>query len=217
MQRLKLQTERIERWREAFCDDTTGIHKMVQDLLWNYAAFQTTAQIVRLANELQDGEYPINQMLFNLIREGYWTSLTLGTRRLLDKGPLKGSKGVYSIRSVVKDVKACHHRLNREKYVEMVHHTEYDTQNLLREMDKELAATNGPVWGNPEIMKSNYAHQCFDELSGVAPPDRSRDDLIDLVIFDKIEARLVALESITDHVDTHVAHAGNMESRVRSC
>ncbi|WP_442879873.1 AbiU2 domain-containing protein [Aurantimonas sp. E1-2-R+4] len=88
MQRSKQQIERIARWREAFCDDTTGIHKTVQDLLWNYAAFRTTVKILRLANERRDERAPLNQMLFNLISEGYWSSLLLGTRRLLDKAPL---------------------------------------------------------------------------------------------------------------------------------
>ncbi len=31
--------ERIARWRDAFRDDTTGIHKTLDDLVWNYAAF----------------------------------------------------------------------------------------------------------------------------------------------------------------------------------
>ena len=115
MQKLKHQIERIERWREAFCDDTTGIQKSVQDLLWNYAAFLTTVQIVRLANKRRDENANLNQMLFNMISEGYWSSLLLGTRRLLDNTALKGEAGVYSIRAVVKDVEACKGWLNRAR------------------------------------------------------------------------------------------------------
>lgn len=210
---MKHQTERIERWREAFCDDTTGIRKTVEDLLWNYAAFQTTVQIVRASNERQDCGMPLNQMLFNLISEGYWSSLLLGTRRLLDKHPVKGPKGVYSIRSVVKDVEDCRCWLSRRIYVEMVHHAEYDTEQLLQEMNKKLTAAKGPVWGDPKISKSKTAHRYFDALSGVSPPDRSPDDLISPTIFAKIEARLAALDKIGEHVSSHVAHAGNKESR----
>ncbi len=207
MQKLEDQIERIKRWQEAFRDDTTGIHKTVQDLLWNYAAFQTTVQIIHLASERQDEGAALNQMLFNLIREGYWSSLLLGTRRLLDNHALKGPKGVYSIRSVVNDVKGSRGWLNRKIYVEKVHRAEYG------ELDNELASKNGPAWVIRERNKSDAAHRCFDELCGKAPPDRASDDLIDPAIFVRIETRLASLDKITKHVNTHVAHSGNKESR----
>ena len=37
----KLMTQHdqhIAAWRDAFRDETTGIHRTIQDLLWNYAA-----------------------------------------------------------------------------------------------------------------------------------------------------------------------------------
>lgn len=213
MQKLEGQIERIRRWREAFNDDTTGIHKTVQDLLWNYAAFQTTVQIVRLASEQQDEGATPNQMLFNLICEGYWSNLLLGTRRLLDNDALKGPKGVYSIRSVVKDVEVSRGWLNRKMYVEKVQNAEYDNMRLRLETDRDLATANVPVWTSNELGLSDAAHKYFDELSGVAPPNRSSDDLIDPAIFIKIEARLASLDKIADHATTHVAHSGNEESR----
>ncbi len=213
MQKLKHRIERIKRWREAFCDDTTGILKSVQDLLWNYAAFQTTVEIVRLASKRRDENANLNQMLFNMISEGYWSSLLLGTRRLLDNRALKGESGVYSIRAVVKDVEDCRCWLNREIYVEHVHGAEYDIKRLHEEHDKKLATNEGPVWASRDLIDSERAHKCFDELSGVTPPDRCRSDLIDPAIFAKFKARLAGLEGIVDHVNTHVAHAGNKESR----
>lgn len=215
MQRSKQQIERIARWREAFCDDATGIHKTVQDLLWNYAAFRTTVKIVRLANERRGEKAPLNQMLFNLISEGYWSSLLLGTRRLLDKAPLSGPMGVYSIRSVVNDVEASRGWLSRKLYVEKVQHAEYDIEGLRQEEhEKRVAAKGGVVWGNPELIRSDAAHRDFDTLSDVSPSHRSPDDLIDPAIFARIETRLTALDRIAEHVSTHVAHAGNKESRV---
>ncbi len=213
MQKLEGQIERIKRWQEAFRDDTTGIHTTVQDLLWNYAAFQTTVQIVHLASERQDEGATLNQMLFNLIHEGYRSSMLLGTRRLLDKHALKGPKGVYSIRSVVNDVKESRGWLNRKIYVENVHGAEYDNKRLRLEMDRDLASGNGPVWESRELIKSDDAHRCFDELCGKAPLDRASDDLVDPAIFVRIEARLASLDKIANYATTHVAHSGNEESR----
>lgn len=213
MEKLKGQIERIKRWQEAFRDETTGIRATVQDLLWSYAAFQTTVQIVHLASERQDEGATLNQMLFNLIREGYWSSLLIGARRLLDNHALKGPQGVYSIRSVVSDVRASRSWLNRKIYVENVHEAEYDNKRLRLEMDKELAARKGAVWASRELNNSDAAHRCFDELSGKAPSERSSDDLIDLAVFDRIEARLASLDKLADHATTHLAHSGNLESR----
>lgn len=213
VQKLNSHIERIERWREAFSDGTTGIHGAVYDLIQKYTAFQTTVRIVRLAEKRQDRERVLNHMLFDLISEGYWSSLLLGTRRLLDGGALKGSMGVYSIRSVVRDVEASRPWLNRKVYVGRVHRAPYDIEQLQQEMNRTLTASKGPQWVDDKLHYSDIAHRYFDALSGVAPPDRRLDDLIDPAVFARIEARLKALDRIVDHVNTHVAHAGNRESR----
>jgi len=206
--------QRIAAWRDAFQDETTGIHRTIQDLLWNYAAFRTTVRIVRLANEKGGARPPLNQMIFNVVSEGFWSGLLLGTRRLLDKAPINGPKGVYSIRSVVSDVGASRGWLNRQIYVEKVLNAPYDLDRLLQEQHDSLVAAKGrPVWGDPELMKSEAAHRHFDVLSGVSPSERSPGDLISPTVLAKIEARLADLDRIAEHVSSHVAHAGNKQSR----
>jgi hypothetical protein len=206
--------QRIAAWRDAFTDDRTGIHRTIQDLPWNYAAFRTTVRIVRLANDTRGARVPLNHMIFNLAAEGFWSSLLLGTRRLLDRGNIQGMKGVYSIRSVVKDVEACQPWLNRRVYVEQVLRAQYDLERLHQEQHEALIAAKGhPVWGDPDLIKSEAAHRHFDSLSGVLPTQRSSIDLISPATFMRIEARLVELDRIADHVSSHVAHAGIKQSR----
>ncbi|MER9057026.1 hypothetical protein [Mesorhizobium sp. M0910] len=157
-------------------------------------------------------------MLFNLISEGYWSSLLLGTRRLLDKAPLNGPKGVYSIRSVVKDVETSREWLTRRIYVEKVLDAHYDLDRLRREQHEKLtAAKGGVIWGDPELMKSEAAHRHFDTLSGVSHLARSPDDLVDPAIFTRIEARLAALDAIAVHVSTHVAMPATRRAALTSC
>ncbi|MEO9336772.1 hypothetical protein ABFT80_04975 [Mesorhizobium sp. SB112] len=206
--------QRIAMWRDAFADKRTGIHQTIQDLLWNYAAFRTTVRIVRLANDARGARPPLNQMIFNMVSEGFWSGLLLGTRRLLDRGPLSGPKGVYSIRSVIKDVEACQSWLNRRVYVEQVLGAHYDLERLQQEEHEALsAAKGGVVWGSPDLVRSDAAHRHFDFLSGVAPSSRSEGDLMLPAVFARIEARLVDLDRIAEHVSSHVAHAGNKQSR----
>ncbi|CDN94488.1 hypothetical protein SAMN05892877_104354 [Rhizobium subbaraonis] len=208
------QTEQIATWKQAFRDETTGIHKTVRDLIWNYAAFRTTIRIVRLANEKREEHPRLNQMLFDLISDGYWSSLLVGIRRLLDKGPIKGPKGVYSIRSVVKDVEQSRPWLTRRKYIEEVLEARYDLTPMLEEQHQRLIAAKGAAtWGDPDLFRSEIAHEQFDFLSGVLPTDRRADDLIDPAVLARIEKRLASLDTIGDHVNSHLAHAGNHESR----
>ena len=206
--------QHIAAWRDAFRDETTGIHRTIQDLLWNYAAFRTTVRIVQLAGEKTDTRPPLNQMMFNLVSQGYWSSLLLGTRRLLDKAPINGPKGVYSIRSVVRDVKESQRWLNRRIYVEKVRGAQYDLDRLRQEEYNCVAAANKPaMWIGTESMVSEAAHHHFDTLSGVSPIERNPSDLISDAIFKKIESRLSNLDRITDYTSSHVAHAGNRQSR----
>lgn len=210
-QQLKL---RIDTWREAFNDETTGILRTVNDLLWNYAAFRTAIRIVFLANKNRHEKPPINQMMFDLIASGYWSSLLLGVRRLLDKGHLKGDQGVYSIRAVLNDIKASRTKLSRRVYVEVLRDCRYDLTKLEEEQRETLKAAKGkPVWGDPALTQSQTAHQHFDFLSGISADNRSPNDLISEDIFERLESRLVALNRISDHVSSHLAHAGNRESR----
>jgi len=205
---------RIETWREAFRDETTGIQKTVDDLLWNYAAFRTAIRVVFLANQKGGNRPPINQMMFDLIANGYWSSLLLGVRRLLDKGQLKGDQGVYSIRAVLNDIMACRAKLTRRVYVEVLHDCRYDLVKLEAEHWNTLKAANGrAVWVDRSLSLSQTAHQQFDFLSQTTADSRSPDDRISVDIFNRLEARLAALDKISEHVSSHLAHAGNRESR----
>lgn len=208
---------RIKRWREAFVDDVTGIQKTLDDMLWHYAAFRTALRIVALANKRRDSTQPLNEMLFGLIAEGYWSSLFFGIRRLLDgSSGIKGERGVYSLRSVLRDIQACRERITRRVYVEWVCEEQYDVEDLrqLHEQRLQVAAReHRAVWVDRRIPNSEYAHLYFDFLSGVPQTGRSAGDLIDVAFFSKIETRLSALDSIADFVGSHLAHAGNNESR----
>jgi hypothetical protein len=208
---------RIDRWRDAFRDKTTGIHRTLDDLIWKYAAFRTAIRIVKLANDKRSTEPQINQMLFELISDGYWSSLLLGIRRLLDSSSgLNGKRGVYSLRSVISDIEACRSQITRRVYVEWVCDAEYDLDRLRDENDAALRAAaraGKTIWRDPALTKSAASHAQFDILSGVVEPNRQADDLIDASILSRVEVRLAKLDTIAEYVSSHVAHAGNSESR----
>jgi hypothetical protein len=208
---------RINRWRDAFRDDTTGIHRTLDDLIWKYAAFRTAIRIVKLAEAKRTGEPQLNQMLFDLIADGYWANFLLGIRRLLDgSSALNGKRGVYSLRSVIKDIEVCRSQITRRVYVEWVCDADFDPARLRTEHDAALRAAareRKGVWTDPALRKSAASHSQFDVLSGVLEADRQANDVIDGAIFLRVEARLAKLDVIADYVSSHIAHAGNTESR----
>jgi hypothetical protein len=206
---------RIERWRDAFRDNTTGINKTMHDLVWYYAAFRTALKIVNLSTEKGDQGPPLNEMMFDLVQTGYWSSLLIGVRRLLDaSSALNGKRGVYSLRSVIRDIEASRSLITRRVYVEWVCGAQYDVDRLRKQHWETLHAADGKaVWGDPELPKSEWSHRYFDRLSGVSPDERAPDDLIDARTFTLLEARLARLDSIAEYVSSHVVHAGNVESR----
>ncbi|MCR6634738.1 hypothetical protein [Devosia sp.] len=212
---------RLADWKSAFKDEVTGIQTIMDDMLWDYAAFRTAISIVYLANQRQRANNPqddaatLNQMLFNLLAKGYWSSLLLGARKLLDDGPIRGPRGVNSLRAILSDIKAVQPKLTRRVYVEKLRMARYDLEKLQQVNWETLKAANGmPIWGDPALMQSDFAHRDFDYLSGVKPADRTELDLIDPMVFDLFESRLAQLDEISEHTSTHIAHAGNAESRL---
>jgi hypothetical protein len=210
---------KISAWQKAFKDERSGITKSVDDLIWRYATFRTAIRIVRYSNERGDGGIPLNQMIFDMMADGYWQSLLIGTRRLIDPASLSGPDGVYSIRSVLRDVSDIRHKITRKVFIEEVKGLPYDISDLAHHHAEELrrASRENPpraIWGDPRLTMYQYAQHDFDFLSGKAPADRNKNDLIRPEVFESIERRLVVLDPIYRHVNKHLAHAANEQSRL---
>ena len=206
--------DRISLWRQAFQDHEVGINNSIAEMLWDYAAFNSILSAIRISNQDREKRLPINGMLFEMISNGYWSKLLMGIRRLLDRASLNGARGVYSLRSVVGDVQSCRGCLTREVYVEWICGARYNIDDLREEHERKLRSANGaPIWRDRDIIKHEWSHKYFDELSGVSESERTSSDSIDAAIFSRLEQRLSRLDVIAEHVNSHIAHAGNLASR----
>lgn len=204
---------RIESWRTAFSDETTGIHRTLDDLIWQYACFRVVIRIVYIANQKRDPDHhPLNKMVFDMIAGGYWARLLIAIRRLLDPLAIGGERGVYSLRSVIKDIETCAHKITRRIYVEAIWDADYDVQALEAAHWEELRKHTF-VWGDRRLTNSRMAHEHFDFLSGTTSENRSEGDILNVGFLQRAEARLARLDSIKDHVTVHLAHSGNTNSR----
>ncbi|WP_187968147.1 hypothetical protein [Aquibium microcysteis] len=206
--------DRILLWRQAFQDCEMGINNSVSEMLWDFAAFRSIVSAIRFSNQYREKSPPINGMLFEMISNGYWYKLLMGIRRLLDRAPLHGPKGVYSLRSVVGDIQSCRDRLTRQVYVERVWGARGTIDDLREDHERKLRSVSGaPIWGNPEIRKHECSQRFFDELSSVSEDRRASNDYIDENVFLRLERRLSRMDEIAEHVNSHIAHAGSAKSR----
>lgn len=209
--------ERIAAWKEAFESDEQAILPTLVNFAWNYAAFTTIAQIVHQAPENEDGRKKLNPMALDLLADGYWANAILAIRRLVDRGPLDGKRGVNSLWALIQDIKANRDNLTRETYVETIAELPYDYDNIQRKHDDFLMKQPAgkavfvprELWYEP----SKQRHEEFDWLSGVAPDARSPNDLVREDIFTRLENRLTDLDQVADHATIHFAHAATKASR----
>lgn len=208
---------RLENWRVAFEDDQNGVVPTLVNMAWNHAVFMSVAKAVELAPTDADGQKPLNSSVLGLLRTSYWASVILAIRRLIDPGPINGHRGVYSLGSILNDVKALQPRLTRRVYVELIAGLEYDDAEVERQASDYILAHagNGFVWMPPKLSSAPIAqrHAEFDFLSGVGRDARRPDDLVHPSVFERLEARLRRVHDIGDHGTIYFAHAANQESR----
>lgn len=210
--------DRIAAWRQAFEGDDNAIVNTLVSYAWNFAVFQTVAKAVELAPEDGHGNKRLNGMMLQLLRTTYWGSAVMAIRRLVDNGKLHGKFGVASLRSILNDVRSSRDELTRRVYVEDIAKLPYDWEVLDalwwdRHFGGVPQAPDEATRRAQDPEPSRQRHEEFDFLSGVAPANRTPDDLIDPTIFDRLEARLGRLDTIADHATIHFAHAGTEFSR----
>jgi len=208
--------DRIALWKRAFDEDDHAVVPALTTFAWDFATYLVLVRIVEDAPEDGDKRKMLGSLLLELLRKNFWESTVLAVRRLLDKHPLHGQRGVYSLAAIIADVKACRQRLNRRVFLEDLSHVEYD-DNAIEARYWEYVHQHGPgYYGIPPELRfenSRQRHELFDFLSGVSADQRSERDLIRLEIFAALEARLDRLDAVTNHADTHFAHAATEFSR----
>lgn len=58
---------------------------------------------VQAAPEASDGRKRLNFLTLDLLSECYWASFLMAMRRVVDRGPLRGPKGVCSLGAIIGD------------------------------------------------------------------------------------------------------------------
>src|SRR5262245_44833993 len=165
-----LMRDRVDLWKRIYDTDDNAITKALSRLAWDLTAFTCLVEMVRRAPESEDGGKRLNGMAPEMLGSGFWGSTLLGIRRLAERGPIHGSKGVCSLRGLIQDAKEVRHRLTRRVFVEDIAGLEYDYAATEARYWQFLQSqpSGQAVWVPREYHyeQSKRRHEVFDWLSG---------------------------------------------------
>jgi hypothetical protein len=170
-------------------DDAHAIASQMSALLSRDLEFRT---IIHARDLCKGDSLPQNGMVHNFIDLGFFANQSLAIRRLTE--PYNGAreKAVYSLPRLISEIGEQRGVITRELYV-CVDGDPYDFKD--------------------GTMHTVCRHRTFDELSGVAPDARTRDDKISADVFNGLRARLKSSDVFRTYTNKALAHAADPATR----
>jgi hypothetical protein len=158
-------------------------------------------------------------MIAEFIDQGYVATQALAIRRFTEKPQAKPDRQPISIRRVLSEIRNNRTLITRECYVsydglpyeyEDIRADWIDHVRETGEQYSRLDSTGPEAWAAAERV-----HRHFDQLSGVSPASRSRNDLIAEGVFNQISNEIARAEiaEVSAFADKFLAHAADDVSR----
>lgn len=177
-------------WQECLSsEDPNSIFSQISFMLWDTAIFRLIIESRQMQVENNINIPELNARIIFFIDRNFFEAQIASIRRQIDNYSLYGNKGVYSLRALLKDVSKYRVSLTRESFV-------------------SLQKISKPTW-----IDIGEANQRFDNLSGKNATNRSRDDLINESVIERLLQRLASCQQIAKYVDKYIAHAATPKSR----
>jgi hypothetical protein len=190
-------------------DNHHAIWKVLHTMIWADVSFRTFTHLAIRNNNSALHNYLLTDALFS----GHIATQVLAIRRLIDK-----TKGVISLRRLVRDIRSNLSLLTRENYV-CFDGLPFDYATVQR---KEMLARAGDVfwwgdaWGPNAHGTSQMAHEQFDKLMGRSTGGQpQREDRIPTSILITLEKWLddSGADELAKWSHSYLAHASIPERR----
>lgn len=200
-------------------NDRNSIRQQIVRMTWNVAAYRIVIEARRLAPPASDGGVELNGMVNELLDQSFAQSHMVAIRRLTDTGELTGNKGVYSLGSLIRDIKSCREAITRENLLKLENLcydiTELQAKEAAFHAEKLVEGTS--EYFVPARLHSfpiKRRHEDLDRLCGVRSDARQPQDTVQENILDRLLQRLdVACSRLKTHVDKFIAHSATPGSR----
>lgn len=211
--------EAWNRWMDCLSgDDRNSIFSQIAFMLWDTAIYQIILEGRKFRIKENPEKPQVNLQLHAFIDRNYFQVQSAAIRRIVDDSfDMHGSRGVYSLPAIIKDLKRNREKLNRETYLTL-RGLPYDYSEIqAKEHEFFLShASNQNLFTIPQELnwqRIEGAHRVFDRLSYVEPEKRSPEDLIDEEVFSCLEKRLEECDPLLELVNKFIAHSATPESR----
>jgi hypothetical protein len=195
-------------------DEHHAIWTVLSSMVWTDVAVKTLTNFA----VGDDGNALNNPLMIEALLHGHVATQVLAIRRLVDDG----NSDIISLRRLVKDMRRNFALFTRENYVcfdglpydyEAVRHTRF--------MENAGNWGKGGIWvptsGPQGDCISESAHRQFDQLAGIDPAKRSREDRLSVSLLTTIEKWLddSGADDLAKWSHVYLAHAGGPEARKR--
>lgn len=212
--------EKRKQWIHCFSgEDRHSIIKQIYNMVWNAAVFKVVNEARRIATNNGEKQAELNGMLHRFIDRCFFDSQLLAVRRLCDPHPFDGPKGVFSLISLINDMKQYVGLMTRANFF-ADEGLEYDIEVIRQKewqyFQEHTKNGSGALWIPNEVDSHSVEqrHNEIDTLTGINKDQRSPDDTVCTNILDFLIGRIkISTDNIKLRVDQNVAHAASPQSR----
>lgn len=195
---LKNLQKDFRRWKTILAgDDVNSIEQQMLALAWDDAVYRSFNEALKL-HERSNSKEKVPSTIIGLLHRSFFSKQALVLRRLLDKRATGPNRAVYSLPTLLGEIRKQHKFITRQNYV-CYDGVKYNPADRAHDFNSELACQN--------------RHDIFDTLSLISLNRRSRDDLIDISIIDKIEKYFEKGKSLQGYINKYLAHGADPANR----
>lgn len=215
---MKIFSEKHAEWMaELNGDDSNAIFRQISHLSWNIAAYRTVQHARLLLPADERGGVELNPMVHHLFDECFFTAQAIAVRRLTENGQRTGKKAVYSLRTLVEDMRRHRHLLTRENFLRLDNLPFDCAATAKAEWEHILSRESGPfsVPAHLDAFQCELRNAQVDKLCGATPETRQKSDLVLESVLDNFVARLEEAQGLGNFVNKVVAHLARPESRAQ--
>jgi len=213
-------TNRHGHWKNCLIgDDRNSVQNQLIQITWDFAIFNSINEALKLSPKAPEGGVKQNGMIHDFIARAFFELTLSRVRRVVDKYPLDGKKGVFSLGGLVADLKDSRLELTRER-VFAQEGRPLDYRIIRDEHDQFVrwAISRGdqgsgiPIHLDWQVHEDR--HRQWDELAGITDGTRNTQDLIHDSIFAFLLEKLeTSTANIKTYVNKFIAHNATPLSR----
>lgn len=205
-------------WFEViFGGDQNSISQQMVRAIWDDVVFKLIIECWQIETERNPDQPHLNQRFSEFLVRSYIDNQATVIRRISDTYPLRGDRGVFSLKSLVEEIKLRRDEITRKKFFEILDLT-YDVNNGKERYRKPIFITvnegpSGLISKDHDTALSKYMHEYFDEISGVCSKESTPNDLPSQEFFTFIEKKFEDFARISLYTTKNLAHASTPYSR----